>query len=113
MRRDSRPRCPPRRRRTCPQELHDGRALADGVAEEEGLDGGGADGAEERDGEEEAAEPHRLAGEAGADVVVEDDLSLVLEQLHGGHVAQTLGLWKGETACLFISVLWLGRRLES
>lgn len=69
------------------QEAGDG-DLADGLAEEELLDGGLADGAQAGHEEQQAAEACGLARVACAHVVAEDALRLVLQHLHGLRVAQ-------------------------
>ena len=70
------------------EEPDDG-GVADGVAEEEVLDGRGPDHPEERDGEQEAPEPGRLPGVPAAHVVPEDALRLVLQHLHRVKVGQS------------------------
>ena len=75
------------------EQLHDG-SVSHGVLEEEGLDGGGADHAEERNGQQQTTESCGLTGISGAHVVAQDALSLVLKHFYRVQVGDTGRFWK-------------------
>ena len=75
------------------KELDDG-GVADSVAEEEVLDGGGPDHPQERDGEQETSESGWLSGKLVSYVVAENALGLILKHFYRMNLRKASCFWK-------------------